>query len=597
MRIIVTFYEQSDHKVIEELGGTIVDELEFIPEVVIADIPDEETFEKILSHSQVLHAEKERWINVRSVTDSNPDFNNNRSWHLDVLNLKDYWDRGLTGKGMKIGLIDSAGVNSVFTPITDGIAYDSTVPDYYNAFSNHATACAGILIGRPVYTGNPVFKISGVAPDAQLYHAVVGAPASPDTVNVSYAFSAVNWMIGKKVDVISNSYSGDPTNRTASWDALTTAVYNAGIAMIVAGGNGGSAGVINDTTSFPANCPYTFAVSAMDTAYNRCDFSTTSSLIRLTLPGISVYTADAGGNATDPGTGYQSFIGTSASTPLMAGLYTLYKQALPGKTLQEILDIMQNNAKQLGNYTPGVRNLEFGYGLPLPSPEILRKPITIKTGLKLESHTTRIVTPVGNTTIGSLTDNFTAEVTLSMEATGGGFPIRMLSTPKTTLTTIWGLSLDSTASMFYSYLWGTPTVTSYSNSRTTFNSGKVSKDPHTWHLVYTFPNLYLYLNGVRVDAPFWASDGIGFGTGDVTNSYIEFGSFIKGTFNKGRLYNRILTASEIQSIVNNNLRITNGLVLEYIPKGNEVNTILDTSGNGFHGTIQGGATPTVKRRM
>lgn len=129
MRIIVTFYEQSDHKVIEELGGTIVDELEFIPEVVIADIPDEETFEKILSHSQVLHAEKERWINVRSVTDSNPDFNNNRSWHHDVLNLKDYWDRGLTGKGMKIGLIDSAGVNSVFTPITDGIAYDSTVPD------------------------------------------------------------------------------------------------------------------------------------------------------------------------------------------------------------------------------------------------------------------------------------------------------------------------------------------------------------------------------------------------------------------------------------------------------------------------------------
>lgn len=594
MRITVCFYGQSDPAVIEELGGMVIDELEYIPEVLIVDVPDDETFEKVVNHSQIQHAEKEKWIETSAVANSIPDYDNNRAYHHTILNLKDYWDRGFTGKGMKIGLVDSAGVNNIYVNITDGIAYDSTLPDYTYAFSNHSTACAGILVGRPVYTGNPTFKISGVAPEATFYHAAVGATNTGSTVNLTYAFSAINWMIGKKVDVISCSWSGTPDNRTPGWDALTIAAYNAGIPIFCAIGNSGS-GTIVDESTFPANCPYVYPVAGIDQTYTRYNQSTTSSLIWMAAPAIGVYTTNNNPlTPTTPGEDYQSFSGTSAACPLVAGIYVLYKQALPEKTLPQIITIMQNAARQLKGYTPGVKNLEFGYGIPMPSPEILRKPITAKSGLKLESHTTSIVTPSNNTTINSLANNFTAEVTFSLEATGGGaFPIRKWNPANNSI--VWGLSLDTVAKMYNSYVNGGTGITSYGSYQATFNTGNIAKEPQTWHLVYTHPNLYLYRNGVRVDAPFWEASGIDFGTGDINNSYIEFGSFIKGTFYKGRLYNRVLSASEIQSIVNTNLRITNGLVLEYIPKGNEVNTLLDTSGNGFHGTVQGGATPTVKR--
>jgi hypothetical protein len=178
MRINVCFNGKMDRKAIEELGGTVIDELENIPDVAIVDIPDDndKTLKKFQKHTKVKHASKERWhkghsdipvtpeekwVKGNSVSNSYPDYNTFGSYHHQLLNLKDFWDRGLTGKGMKIGLIDSAGVNNIWVPVKNGIVYDGTIPNYYYAHNSHSTSCAGILTGKPVYTGNPATKSSG----------------------------------------------------------------------------------------------------------------------------------------------------------------------------------------------------------------------------------------------------------------------------------------------------------------------------------------------------------------------------------------------------------------------------------------------------
>jgi hypothetical protein len=273
---------------------------------------------------------------------------------------------------------------------------------------------------------------------------------------------------------------------------------------------------------------------------------------------------------------------------MAAALYALYKQSLPGKKVDEIIAIMQNSTRQLGNYTPKVKNLEFGYGLLQPSREILDAPLAISTGLVLEEHTTRVYAP-NNTTLNSLANNFTVEITFAMEAMSGAWIAQKFDT--TNNTTVWGLYLDVYNEMVYSYNNGTPQFFWYWYN---YKSALISKKPQTWHLVYTYPNMYLYRNGERVDPGTWTCQANGYETGNIANSQINFCGFLKGAFYTSRIYNRVLSATEI-ALVNSGLRVSNGLLLEYIPKGNETGTILDTSGNGYHGTLQGGMTPTVKR--
>jgi hypothetical protein len=610
MRINVRFNGKWDRKVIEDLGGTVIDELENIPDVAIVDIPDDDdkTFKKLQKHTKVKHTSKarwhkghtdipvipeEKWAKGNSVSNSYPDYNTFGSYHHQALNLKDFWDRGLTGKGMKIGLIDSAGVNHIWLPVKNGIVYDSSIPDYYYAHNSHSTSCAGILTGKPVYTGNPATKSSGVAPDADLYVAVCGQVGRNTDVNESYAISAINWMISQKVDCISISW-GSIGPSDASFDAATTAAWNAGIPIFVSIGNDGTA-TITDIDDFPANAAYCLGIAGINETYSRWldpasttdPGSTTSSDIWATACANNVRTAWAdSANPTVVQTIGTNFTGTSAASPMAAGLYALYKQAFPDKKVSEIIAIMQNSTRQLGTYT--VKNLEFGYGLLQPSPEILNQSIPVRKGLVLEEHTTRVFAPI-NSTLNSLANNFTAEITFSMEAMSGAWIVQKYD--NTANNTIWGLYLDVYNEMIYSYNNGTPQLNWYWYN---YKSAFISKQPQTWHLVFTYPNMYLYRNGERVDPGTWTCQANGYETGTIANSQIKFCGFLKGAFYNARLYNRVLTASEIAT-VNKGMRVSNGLLLEYIPKGDETGTILDTSGNGFHGTLQGGMTPTIKR--
>jgi hypothetical protein len=610
MIVPVCFHGEADRKVIESLGGKIIDELENIPEVLMVEIPDDddELLNKILEHSDVKHVTKVsdgriptghigNRAELTAISNSVPPYiqNHEEAYQHMLLKMKDYWDRGLTGKGLKFGIIDASGTNHAYLPTTNGIKFDSNIPSYNYAMDSHGTECAYLGIGKPLYVALPdgtgdIIRLSGIAPDAEFYAAAAGLMSDTTHTQINYSIMAVNWFISLGVDVISCSW-GLTDYADASWEAASTAAYNAGIPIFVAIGNDGDL-TIRDINRFPANSFGCYGVAGIDRTYRRETYSSTSNDVWFSACSASVTTATQG--STSPTTVSIEidtlFNGTSAAAPQIAALYLLYKQALPNKKPVEIISIMGNSCMQLGGYSKGTRNLEYGYGLPQPSPEILRLPITVNSGLKLEQHTTMVQTPI-NTVINSLANNFTAEITFSFEASGAGaWAIRKFDTANNT--TIWGLSLGVNNAMYYS--WDS-SGSNYNYSVSNNYSGFVKKTPQTWHLVYSFPNLYLYREGVQV-GNWTAIGGTTFSTGNINNSSIQFCSGIVGIFKKARLYNRILSDSEITSIARNGMRVKDGLLLEYMAKGNEVSTILDSSGNGYHGTIQGvGLTPTVKR--
>lgn len=113
---------------------------------------------------------------------------NVRSEGLSIGNINNWHDRGLTGNGVRVGILDGgfSGYYSLIgseLPEDTSAVYTSSNSDFYS--TEHGTACAEI--------------IHDVAPDAALYLVNAG------DMDVDYT-SAVNWLKEQHIDIISSSY-------------------------------------------------------------------------------------------------------------------------------------------------------------------------------------------------------------------------------------------------------------------------------------------------------------------------------------------------------------------------------------------------------
>jgi serine protease AprX len=187
------------------------------------------------------------------------------------------FEAGYTGKGVDVAVIDT-GVSPV-PGLTSGnvvngpdLSFDSVSPNLTNLDAlGHGTHMASIIAGRDEkasphdYTDDGTF--SGIAPDARLVSLKVGA--SDGAVDVSQVIAAITWVTehartdGLDIRVLSLSYGTDARSWSLS-DPLTYAVeqaWNAGIVVVVAGGNDGTA---NLSLANPAMDPRVIAVGASD---------------------------------------------------------------------------------------------------------------------------------------------------------------------------------------------------------------------------------------------------------------------------------------------------------------------------------------------
>lgn len=317
--------------------------------------------------------------------------------------------RGLTGKGVTVGVIDS-GCDGTHPDLADHIVHNVILlsPEYANAgtspvlpipmgdtpYSNtdlgsgHGTHVAGIVAADG--TSSPDHL--GVAPDAELACFAIGAVITTTAVVTAYDYILDQPdLLG--IDVINNSWGNsfrqydpeDPVN------VATKAVSDRGVTVVFSAGNSGSGDAEASVSPFN-QAPWVISVAAGDLSRQRGSFSSNGleldngravaigadghtvhrgDRIGLTqpdimAPGVSISSScDSTGTVIGPcpDHGNTSASGTSMSAPHIAGAAAVLLQANPRLTPAQVQLAMKATASPVR--TPDGTTLgshQVGYG-------------------------------------------------------------------------------------------------------------------------------------------------------------------------------------------------------------------------------------------
>ena len=277
------------------------------------------------------------------------------------------YDKGATGKGVKLAVIDS-GINPALSefsgridPASRDVAGNRGVSDE----DGHGTAVTAVAAAAK----NDVY-MHGVAFDATILSFRADSPGTcadtdPDNGGCKFGDSAIAAGLdaarnaGARVVNLSLGGSAPGTSLLA---AMSRAV-NAGIILVISAGNDGAeleganadpfaavpaerfpgqVIVAGSIGTFNSASRTTTALDQISPFSNRAGASATSTLMAL---GAGVRTIDHTG-------GRYFYSGTSFSAPAISGAVALLAQAFPNLTSRQIVEILFNSADDLG--TPGV---------------------------------------------------------------------------------------------------------------------------------------------------------------------------------------------------------------------------------------------------
>ncbi len=246
-------------------------------------------------------------------------------------------------------------------------------PIYHSPLPNdaHGTACAG-LIGA---LGNNSIGVTGVTWNCKVMPIRQAAQQYARPVTEDIGATALRWAAAHGADVLSQS---------GSTDYPTPIIHSAIVDITRPGGIGRNGkgcvlvySVANSNTSvcYPARYPEVIAVGATDHQDLRWGYSNHGPELDVMAPGgptpgsplvSGIWTTDIAGSpgahatTADPTiTDYLIFGGTSASTPIVAGVAALILSVEPNLTDDEVRHFLERSAKDLG--APG-RDDYYGWG-------------------------------------------------------------------------------------------------------------------------------------------------------------------------------------------------------------------------------------------
>lgn len=287
-----------------------------------------------------------------------------QDWGIDKTRTPKAWAAGYSGKGIKIAVIDTGIAPHSDLKVAGGInkVYDDI--SSYKDDDGHGTHVAGIIAAQ-----NNTEGVVGVANEAELYAVKAlhkgGWGFIPDIVG------GIDWAIDHDMDIINMSLGIDASKNPRkqkimdeALEPLKMAVDNAwkhGIFVVAAVGNASSE-KSRAPVAYPARFPNAIAVSAINQDYGLSWFSNAGAQVDFAAPGRNI-------KSTFLNNIYHVESGTSMAAPYVAGIIALYKQAYPKSTPAQILELMKENARDLGK--AGKDDL-FGYGLvqaPIGNPQ------------------------------------------------------------------------------------------------------------------------------------------------------------------------------------------------------------------------------------
>lgn len=291
---------------------------------------------------------------------------------IDMLGVNKMHQKGFTGKGILIGVLDSGFKNANTLSFFSNLFQENRVVDTYDFVNKERSVYEDDSHGTAVLScmaASEQGRIIGTAPEASY------ALLRTEDVNSETRIEEVYWLIAAEysdslgVDVINSSlgyntfdnasqnYSyqdmnGDKSivSRAADWAVA------AGIIVVVSAGNEG-----NKTWKYistPADADSVISVGAVDAGTNYAAFSSVGPSSKGSIkPELA-----ARGASTAIGTFANTVSvsnGTSFSSPLMAGMVAGLKQAFPQFTAMELRDFMIRSGSQ---YTKP--DIYLGYGIP-----------------------------------------------------------------------------------------------------------------------------------------------------------------------------------------------------------------------------------------
>lgn len=172
---------------------------------------------------------------------------------------------------------------------------------------------------------------------------------------LSDEIDAIRWAAGLRVPgVPANSTPARVINMSlggtgacaASEQAAINDATSAGAIVVVAAGNEG----VDVSNAAPANCANVIAVAATTRSGNRASYSNFGGGVTISAPGGDgggqIYSTTDVGAQSPAGAGYGYKVGTSMSTPHVAGLVSLMLSVNPALTRAQIVSLLQSTATQ-----------------------------------------------------------------------------------------------------------------------------------------------------------------------------------------------------------------------------------------------------------
>ena len=346
-------------------------------------------------------------INQLRYEPNDPLYISGDQWHLDNygqkngnsyidINPQKAWDN-YTGNGIYIGIIDD-GIDynnpDLSANFVNSLSYDycDDDDDVFPSDSDnngevdwHGTAVAGISSAK----GNNSLGITGVAYNSNL----IGIRLVADSCSTASSWdsseaSALTHEL-EMVDIYTNSWGpSDSGNILGDIGPLALAALEKGVnegrdglgsVYVWAAGNGHQ-NRDNSNKDAYANSRYTVAVGAINWKGERTEYSEPGSNIMLVAPSHNssdwidpgIYSTDISGAQGHNSTDYLNNMGgTSASTPMVAGVIALMLEANPDLTWRDIQHILVRTSKKVDSSDSGWfktfedrdYNHQYGYGL------------------------------------------------------------------------------------------------------------------------------------------------------------------------------------------------------------------------------------------
>jgi subtilisin family serine protease len=286
-------------------------------------------------------------------------------WNLHRIGADRAWQRGIVGRGARVGVLDT-GVDAQHPDLIGQVLAQknfSESPDTVDRFG-HGTHVAATIAG----TGAAAPGVrQGVAPAA---HLVIGKVLGDDGSGFdSQIIDGMEWA-APQADVINMSLgSAFPTDGS---DPLSQAVDNLSkqydTLFVLAAGNGGP---VSQTLGTPAPASEALTVGATDRDDHLAAFSSRGPVVgtyhlkpEIVAPGVDIVAARAAGTLLgDPQNRlYTSLSGTSMATPHVAGAVALLVQQHPDWSAGQLKDALIGSADPIGEdgFDAGAGRVDIG---------------------------------------------------------------------------------------------------------------------------------------------------------------------------------------------------------------------------------------------